>query len=247
MQRKSRIRYTTADKQQLKKLQQRVNRRIYYERSKGGDTTHLPDTIKLTDLDSSIATRADYNFQINQMKRLLTKDAMETVESKSGQKFTKGFVKQVQAGQRRENIKRYHKRVKQQQIDSEQGRLLGSNMSDANKKREFDLLNANPQYAQATAERILRMSSDADEFDKADMYKENYIKTIIETYSSQDINGRYIIDSDTKELINKLKKINPFEFQERYKRDDRFEIKFLYITEVMGDSPINYIKDLWGL
>ena len=247
MQRKSRIRYTTSDRARLRDLQQRVNRRIYYERSKGGDTSHLPDTIKLKDLEGSIATRADYNFQLNQMKRLLTKDAMETVTAESGRKFTKGQVRQVQSNVRRENIKRYHKRKKQEKLDLESGRLLGSNMSDANQKREFDMLSYNPKYLDKTLERISRMSMDKDEFDKASLYQENYIKAIIETYSSQDVTGQYIIDNDTKELIDKLRKINPFEFEKRYRTDDRFEIKFVYIREAMGESPIKYLNDLWSL
>lgn len=246
MRRKPRIRYSAGDKALLRSMQKKVNQRIYYERSKGGDTSYLPDTIKIRDLESSIATRADFNFQINQMNKLLEKDAMKKVETKSGREFTRGFIRQISNAKRRENIKRTYNRKRQEEQDLLEGRVLGSNESAANNPRVLDIMNDGGRYLDQKIENVMKMSMDSYEDVLMQRYKDNYILGLKRNHASQDEFGNYIIDDKLKALIKQIEDMDPYKFDMATKRDERYSIQFRYFVDITEDSPIDYLTDMWN-
>lgn len=215
------INWKRGDYVKLSKAVKSFNRRVKELEANGND--YLPELRNYEDLKKTILTRKELNRVVNSLKRFRDEGMNKKVELPSGQVLTKWEYRETKLARNRA-IRRLEKErisvmegekwvgMGDERINQIEGTIESFQNIESLKGYEF----------QRRQERILKYGETDINLKRADLYKENFMKSLEEmsTYDNYDI------------LKNKLESIkNPEKFFEYIQNNDVLRDLFLYYKD----------------
>lgn len=239
------IRWRQNDVQELRKAVTNFNKKV--RRLEKLENEVLPDTINYRQIKKEINTRQDLNNLINSLKRFSKRGAENPYTLQSGETITTWERRELGIKSRSAQIKLQNeiKRLKTQDVKVG-GINTGFSYAEMGntKIRELEAkINAVKNIENRKGEQLSKLRTRLNnytmsslELQKAQTFKDNYIKTI---------KGNFYNMQGYKELLQKLEKISPNNFYNLIKNDDvAVDIPFMYDSKG-AQTVFNRIIGAW--
>lgn len=246
MPRQSNIRWRKADELELKRVVQNYNRKIARIIKKDPTLAeYMPSRATVSNLKKDIVTRADFNRELNSLKRFLVRGAEKVVTSKGGIKTTEWEKKEVGIMVATINRKRSVKR-------KEMGELTATTRGKA----------LNFTRSQMIGARLDELKPKIYNFDKIDKYgwesyKRGVKKQVKSSFQSEaDLNLRknYIVGlknvfgetSETEALIRDIENMSIEQFIKKFYSEQEADIDFIY-DPIENQRKLDILKEtVWN-
>lgn len=243
MARKSKIRWRESDAQELQRIINNYNSKLYRLKKNHPEMVDfLPQRMTKKEAIASIETRADFNRTINSLKRFSKRGAEAPVTSSRGAKATKWAVEEFQIKQRIDNARRSREREKieakevkiagkgQGKTRAEMGSIKENSLKPSKKK----FTNMSHKEWQLASQNIDRMLNYTEREKKKIEMRENYLKGLTE-------NG--FLD-DNPELEKYIRGVDIDTFYETVQTDETATF-FFYKDPIAWTARKDALMDTW--
>lgn len=224
MSRKSKIRWRDSDVQELQRIINNYNNKLYRLKKNHPEMVeYLPQRMTKTQAIDSIETRADFNRLTKSLQRFSKRGAEAPVTSSRGAKATQWEVDEFNRMQRIDNARKTRERkaleAKEVKIA---GQGQGKTRAEMGSIRQNELKNANHKFSSKSqkewdlAKRALEQRMKQNYTDKSKRYMQaNYIRGLMNAGFSD-------------ELIKYMSTIDPDKFFEIIETDETATFDFIY-------------------
>ena len=230
------IRWRQKDIQEAKRVAKNFNAKINRVNKQHPELSRFqPEKISYTELRSRIATREDYNRIIDMYKRYSKRGAEKAIVSDRGARVSEWAYNEAQL--LTETINRSRAQRRRQYKD----------LTQAQRARAYENENLLPKYfnfenmSQKAFNRFFRTAQAQAmalyEDSRYQQFYENYINAFIETYGNTP---------DTRELIDRLRKLSRKDFYRATVAEPVLQIDFVYDNESDTFDRKQRIIDTWN-
>ena len=240
MSKKSRIRWRESDLQELQRVINNFNAKIYRTRKNHPELTeYLPATISKKQAMNDIYSRADYNKLIASYKRFTQKGSEKIVKSDRGATATRWAIDEFKRNQRAENISRAMK--KKQLMEAE---VTNTNKPTGYKVKEMGSIRENS--LQPSKKKFHNMSM--TEFEKASKLFEKKMLDSYKIEQKQQMIRNYmkglIREGFSDDMISLMNAVDPDTFYQTMITERQASFDFIY-DPLERERKEEELKEIW--
>lgn len=210
------IRWRDSDLKNLRIAVQQFNAKRTRELKKHPELANiLPDKISVKEVKASIATRADFNREVNRINRFRRKNATDILQSAGGVKATRWEVNELRIKVGVINRQRAKKR-KEANVSTEKG-TMGTIRANSLLPKKFDFGKMEKRDWDKFRQIVEKQAKPTYWSERDELYKENYIWALIQVFGEE-----------AAELIDIVVDIPPDQLVELYYNDPILQLDFIY-------------------
>lgn len=232
MPRRSRINWRKKDRQKVSNTVRQFNAKLTRTLKKHPELApYLPDRLTVKGVTENIATRSDFNREINSLQRFLQSGAELPVNTQSGMQITRWEKREVGYKIGVINRRRTAER-KKANVSTYKGTMGAIQEQNLNPKK-YNVDKIKPSDWESFVKNVEKQVRSTYNDEKRERYKKNYIKGL-----------ENVFEGEADEIIEIVSNIDTDDFMQLFYDDPVLQIDFIYDPielELRRDSIIEHL------